>query len=103
MSNDPQQEEPEKARLHAIVDGSVQGVGFRMFVKDLARTLKLTGWVRNKFDGRVEVLAEGTHADLERLIDKLRTGPRSAFVSEFQKEWQPATGEFSSFDIRRTD
>jgi acylphosphatase len=102
MAN-PELEKPEKARLHAVVDGSVQGVGFRMFVKDQARALKLTGWVRNKFDGRVEVLAEGSHGNLERLIDKLRTGPRSAFVTELIKEWQPATGEFTSFDIRRTE
>lgn len=92
----------ELTRLHAYVDGSVQGVGFRMFVQDIAQAMGLTGWVRNTFDGRVEVLAEGAPADLERLLEKLRQGPRSAFVTEVQQEWQPATGEFSSFDIRRT-
>jgi acylphosphatase len=89
-------------RLHAIVDGSVQGVGYRMFVLDYARALNLTGWVRNLYDGRVEVTAEGKVDDLEDLIEKLRLGPRSAFVTELQKEWQPATGEFTGFEVRRT-
>lgn len=92
----------EKARLYALVDGLVQGVGFRMFVLDYARALGLTGWVRNRYDGKVEVTAEGTYQQLERLIEKLRTGPRSAFVESFHKEWQPATGEFYSFEVRRT-
>jgi acylphosphatase len=96
------QNQPETARLHAFIDGSVQGVGFRMFVKDQARALRLSGWVRNTFDGRVEVVAEGSYPDLERLVEKLRTGPRSAFVTEFKKEWQPATGSFSNFEIRPT-
>lgn len=92
----------ERARLHALVDGSVQGVGFRMFVLQQAEALGLTGWVRNTFDGKVEVLAEGAYAELEKLLEKLRLGPRSAFVTEVQKEWQPATGEFSNFTVRRT-
>lgn len=94
--------EGEKKRLHAIVDGSVQGVGFRMFVVTYAQTFGLTGWVRNTYDGRVEVLAEGTQQQLDQLLDKLRMGPRSAFVTEVQKDWQPATGEFSRFDVRQT-
>ena len=83
-----------------MVDGVVQGVGFRMFVLEYARAFGLTGWVRNRYDGRVEVVAEGTNAQLERLVDRLRTGPRSAFVEELQKEWQPASGEFRSFEVK---
>ncbi len=94
--------ESERSRLHAIVDGTVQGVGFRMYVQEHAASLGLTGWVRNTYDGRVEVTAEGPYASLEKLLDKLRMGPRSAFVTEVQKEWQPATGEFDSFTVRRT-
>jgi acylphosphatase len=94
--------ETGRARLHAIVDGSVQGVGFRMFVLNYATSLGLTGWVRNTYEGKVEVTAEGPYADLEKLLDKLRMGPRSAFVTEVQKEWQPATGEFQSFSVVRT-
>ena len=90
------------ARLHAFIDGSVQGVGFRMYVMDHARALGLVGWVRNTYDGKVEVLAEGTYAQLERLVDKLRLGPRSAFVTEVKKEWLPPSGEFLDFSVRRT-
>lgn len=86
-------------RLHAIVDGTVQGVGFRMFVLQHAQSLGLTGWVRNTYDGRVEVTAEGPNFQLERLLDRLRTGPRGAFVTEVQKEWQAATGEFKNFIV----
>ena len=67
-------------RLHAFVEGDVQGVGYRYFVIDNARSLGLTGWVRNRFDGSVEVLAEGPRAYLEILIDALQQGPRSARV-----------------------
>lgn len=95
--------EENSSRLHALIDGTVQGVGFRMFVLEHAQTLGLTGWVRNRFDGRVEVLAEGTYPVLEKLLDRLWTGPRSAFVTEVQKEWLPFTGEFSTFMVRRTE
>jgi acylphosphatase len=94
--------ETQIARLHATIDGSVQGVGFRMFVLDYATSLGLTGWVRNTFDGRVEVTAEGEAPALESLLEKLRLGPRGAFVTEVEKEWQPASGEFNGFAVRRT-
>jgi acylphosphatase len=100
MSEPGQSEPQETARLHALVDGLVQGVGFRMFVLEYARVLGLTGWVRNTFDGRVEVVAEGPKDKLEFLVEKLRTGPRSAYVENLQKEWLPATSEFHYFDVR---
>ena len=88
-----------QARLHAVVDGTVQGVGFRMFVLSQARSLSLTGWVRNTYDGKVEVTAEGPYLQLEKLLDKLRLGPRGAFVTDVQKEWLASTGEFKSFSV----
>ena len=93
---------PDIERLHALVDGTVQGVGFRAFVQAQAAALGLTGWVRNTFDGLVEVTAEGPRPQLDLLLDKLRTGPRMAYVIEVRKQWQPATGEFTRFDITRT-
>lgn len=93
-------EAQDTARLHALVTGLVQGVGFRMFVLEHARALGLTGWVRNKYDGRVEVVAEGPAARLELLVEKLRGGPRSAYVEDLQKEWLPATGEFRYFEVK---
>lgn len=92
----------DKYRLHAIVEGHVQGVGFRYYVLEIATPLGLTGWVRNTREGDVEVLAEGEHQPLEKLLEKLRLGPRAAYVAQVRQEWSPATGEFASFDVART-
>jgi acylphosphatase len=89
-------------RLHALVEGHVQGVGFRYFVLSRAQQRNLTGWVRNTLDGNVEVIAEGDRADLDELLDALRTGPRSAFVSLVREKWEPSRGEFRIFDVRST-
>ena len=88
--------------LHAIVDGQVQGVGFRFFVMELADALGLTGWVRNRFDGTVEVMAEGRRAVLESFLAQLHRGPRGAYVTGVDFSWQPAEGHFAQFEIRRT-
>jgi acylphosphatase len=90
------------SRLHAVIDGHVQGVGFRMFVMDQAQALKLTGWVRNTHSGKVEVTAEGNRSSLDTLLARLRQGPRSAFVTEVKAKWSDATGEFQRFDVYRT-
>lgn len=68
-----------------IVRGRVQGVGFRWFVDHEARQLGLNGWVRNNFDGTVEVLAAGSEEQLRALRDKLWRGPRAARVDEVQE------------------
>ncbi len=90
------------ARLHAIVEGRVQGVGFRMFVLEMARSLQLTGWVRNRWSGDVEVVAEGPRPVLEAFLSKLRVGPPAAHVTDVQFEWLPPSGEFKRFDVRAT-
>jgi len=87
------------AQLHVIVSGRVQGVAFRYFVEQRAVELGLTGWVRNLYDGRVEVLAEGERPTLERLLDELRLGPRMARIENVDLEWRPYTGEFPDFRI----
>lgn len=89
-------------RLHAVVEGRVQGVGYRYFVEENASALRITGWVRNRWDGSVEVLAEGDRPVLEKLLAALYQGPRSSSVEEIKQDWQPATGEFSRFNIRAT-
>jgi acylphosphatase len=93
---------PERAAsLLAVVHGRVQGVGFRDFVIHRARTLGLSGYVRNQADGRsVEVLAEGTRESLERLLEHLRTGPRAAHVQSVEEAWGAASGNFSDFKAR---
>ncbi len=94
---------PIVERLHAHIEGHVQGVGFRAFVERSARQFKLKGWVRNRWDGSVEVVAEGDRMILEKLLALLRVGPHGANVSNLIFGWQPASGEFTSFSVRRTD
>jgi acylphosphatase len=86
-------------QLHAMVEGHVQGVGYRFFVVQQAQILGLLGWVRNTWDGKVEVKAEGKRADLETLLQQLHTGPRSAIVFHIDVDWQPASNSFKTFSI----
>lgn len=89
-------------RLHVIIRGRVQGVGFRYFVLSAAMEIHLKGWVRNRRDGSVEVLAEGTKENLEKLFRALQRGPSSSNVTDVDPEWGDASGEFSRFEIRGT-
>ena len=72
--------EREVVALHVRVSGTVQGVGFRWFVRERARRLGLAGWVRNNQDGSVEVAAEGEEPQIELLRSELQKGPSGAFV-----------------------
>jgi acylphosphatase len=76
-------------RLHLLVRGRVQGVGFRWFVRERARALGLRGWVRNTAEGTVEVLAIGDAARLELLREHLKTGPAAAQVSSVDERSEP--------------
>ncbi len=86
-------------RLHALVVGQVQGVGFRYFVKRQADSLALTGWVRNLADGPVEVIAEGAPEAIDKLVGSLTFGPPGAIVIEVTQNRSPGTGEFKEFQI----
>jgi acylphosphatase len=90
-------------RLHAIVEGRVQGVGFRNFVLDKATRLELTGWVRNRWNGDVECLAEGDRQALDKLLAALQRGPRSGFVANVRVNWQEASGEYTHFRVKPTE
>ncbi|NEG88462.1 acylphosphatase [Bifidobacterium aerophilum] len=68
-------------RVHAIVTGLVQGVGFRYFAVTKARAIGVTGWVRNRYDGSVEAEAQGARADVERFMACLQSGPRFSRVA----------------------
>lgn len=96
------QKENANARLHAIVEGRVQGVSFRYFVEQNAIALGLTGWVRNCWDGTVEVMAEGDRQALDKLLAALQRGPRASFVTNVKPTWSSATGEFTGFRVRMT-
>jgi len=84
-------------RLHGTVRGDVQGVGFRYFLTREAYRLGLRGWVRNRDDGTVEFVAEGSRADLERLKQASETGPRMARVDQVEVDWSPAEGGLDGF------
>jgi acylphosphatase len=76
-----------------VVRGRVQGVGFRWFVEHEAHALGIAGWVRNNFDGSVEVLAMGTREQLSSLRSRLQQGPRAARVDVVEEsDAQPVTG-----------
>jgi acylphosphatase len=85
-------------RRRFIVTGTVQGVGFRWFVKEQAQMLGLAGFTRNLSDGSVEVQAEGPAVLLTTLEERLREGPGSAHVDRVKVEDIPLRNE-SSFDI----
>lgn len=92
-----------RVRAHIWVKGRVQGVGFRAHVEYSAREIgALTGWVRNVGYDTVEAVAEGERADVERLIQAMKEGPRSSRVDEAKIEWEAPTGEFEQFGVRRS-
>jgi acylphosphatase len=90
----------EKVRLHAVVHGHVQGVYFRATTQREAVQRGLTGWVRNRWDGTVEVVAEGPRSALASFEIFLHQGPPGAHVTHVDIAYSEATGEFSGFHIR---
>lgn len=91
---------PVEHRLQAAVHGRVQGVSFRYYTQRRARELDLVGYVRNRWDGTVEVVAEGQRARLEELLAFLRVGPGAAFVTQVDARWLAPTAEFDAFEVR---
>ena len=88
-------------RRRYVVEGEVQGVGFRYFVLRQAHRIGVNGWVRNLPDGRVEAAAEGSEQDLARFEAELRRGPAMASVTKVQvDQMSDKAGELRSFEIR---
>jgi len=88
-------------RLHLLIEGLVQGVCYRAFARDEAEALRLSGWVRNLPDGRVELVAEGPEEALQKLLAWCRRGPPAAHVRDLNARWSEATGEFTGFRVTR--
>ncbi|MDC7221219.1 MAG: acylphosphatase [Spirochaetales bacterium] len=82
-----------------VVRGIVQGVGFRYFTRREAHYLGLTGWVKNNFDGSVEIWAEGDPAGLDKLEQAVNRGPSGAHVSGVLREEGKGTGQYDQFEI----
>ena len=87
-------------RLKAVIEGEVQGVGFRWAVQSQAGRLGLTGYAENLPDGSVRVEAEGAPDRLDQLEAFLHQGPRWAEVESLDSQRSPATGEFHRFEAR---
>jgi acylphosphatase len=90
----------EPARLTAWLRGNVQGVGMRWWLRARALELGLSGWARNTDDGRVEVVAEGDRAALQRLLEALSRGGSPGRIDGVTERWSEARGVPDRFDER---
>ncbi len=93
-------EATETARAEVVISGRVQGVFFRARTRERARELDVTGWVRNRPDGRVEAVFEGPQDAVRRMVSWCRRGPRMAQVEDVTVDWRGPTGEFAGFSVR---
>jgi acylphosphatase len=89
----------DNSRAHLIIEGRVQGVWFRESTREEAARLGLYGWVKNRFDGSVEVIAEGSREKVERLVEWCHHGPPAARVRRVHEIKEDYTGEFDSFQV----
>jgi acylphosphatase len=89
------------AWLHVAVEGRVQGVGFRWFVRQRARASDLAGWVRNRTDGTVEIAAEGSEDGIQRLRREIARGPAGAQVTQVGELGPLETALERPFAIRK--
>jgi acylphosphatase len=89
-----------EVRAEIIVNGLVQGVGYRYFVQREANKLGLKGFVKNLFTGEVLTVVEGEKAIVEEMFKKLRVGPIHASVKSCKVDWQESTNEFTDFEVR---
>jgi acylphosphatase len=90
----------EKVRAEIIVNGLVQGVGFRYFVVRNASQLELTGYVQNLFSGEVLTVVEGEKFRIEELFMLLKVGPSHAHVKNAAINWSEYKNEFETFEVK---
>ncbi len=96
---------PQRSTLvrRIVVEGAVQGVGYREFTRRAAQRLNVSGWVRNRSDGAVEAVVRGSPAGVEALIAEMRNGPRFADVERLSVvESDEAPSDDGAFVIRST-
>ena len=92
--------EKQYTQVHIYVSGRVQGVGFRFFTINCARKFGVTGWVKNLYDGRVEIEAEGEIHNLRMFLDEIRIGPAHAHVSRVSDQWSEiASPKYRDFSL----
>jgi acylphosphatase len=90
-----------KRAVKLVINGTVQGVFFRQFIKDNADKLELKGFARNLENGDVEVIAEGNLENIEKFIDLCKQGPKFASIKKVGAEEKNYSGEFKEFKILR--
>ncbi|RLF95133.1 acylphosphatase [Thermococci archaeon] len=88
-------------QVHIFVSGRVQGVFYRANTRKKAKELGIRGWVRNLYDGRVEITAEGKEEDLKKFIEWCKKGPELAFVENIKVEWKDYKGNYKDFSVVR--
>jgi acylphosphatase len=91
--------ENDSSRARVVISGRVQGVNFRWHTQRKAQELGLTGWVRNRGDGRVEAVFEGGHQAVESMVTWCQIGSPSAQVDGVEADYEEPTGEFTRFRI----
>ena len=89
-----------KVTLRLTIAGRVQGVGFRFHMQRKALELGVTGWVRNRHDGSVEAMVQGTESAVEAMTAWARHGPASAVVTDLQVA--DGAGNYATFETRQT-
>jgi acylphosphatase len=87
----------QKARARVIVGGRVQGVFFRYSTQEVATRLNVLGWVKNRWDGKVEAVFEGERDGVEKMIEWCHKGPPGAHVQNVDTHWEDYLGEFEQF------
>jgi len=90
----------ELKRAKIIVNGLVQGVGYRYFVMRHADYLNLKGYTQNLFTGEVLTEVEGDESLIKELIKQLKIGPMKSHVVNCAVEWCKYKNEFSRFEVR---
>lgn len=87
-------------QIHCIVRGRVQGVFYRASTQREAKRLGVTGWVKNRPDGSVEIVAEGEDEALREFLGWVQRGPTAARVEKVDTRWRGFSGEFGEFRIQ---
>jgi acylphosphatase len=83
-----------------VLFGRVQGVGFRYFVESIASKYDISGYVRNTFNGKVEVVCQGEEEELKQFIDEVKKGPAFSVVTDVKIEEIKDSKKYSIFDIK---
>jgi acylphosphatase len=86
-------------RVQLFIRGRVQGVFFRAATQREARRLGIGGWVKNRNDGSIELVAEGEEEAIKELVSWSQHGPSAARVENVEVRWRGYTGEFAEFRI----